>query len=731
MNATLVLASLLTLSTRQDAPKPLTFETAGTTVAKALESISKSAGVNWKAAPQTAPDIVVLRFENAALGEVKEKLARAVSGKWETQTDGTELLVADENQRRDEQRADESAYIESLKKGLQSMAKALEPPKKPEKRVVDGEEVEEESYEASAGHKLLARLVSAIRLSDISSLKPGERTVFSTNPTAMQRAIRPQGLDQAIAEYVKFHNDVYGNTGGVETGPVDEGGMTDADRKQAMDLMKQLGYEEPKQPGKIQTAVAKVLLVVERSDSSRGDSVQVGYRLFDPSGKCLATQQMSLGGWDYMEAVPASSSVQDTKEPPAKPVDPDLNVPFKPSDEVVELIKSMNPMGGGEPKDVSDALRAKLARPDEYEPLSYIAGQQILAIATAKKANLAACVPDEIAETGMTPMGEGTLAAIKEGLERETKWEAATGWIVVRPDAPAKSRAHRLDRVALAQFLAKCAGRDVPTLDMIADYAAKNEPLVESPAAMPGVFFVCPGAFRIVMTYQASWDMLRLYGLLSPGTRQSLKQGQPVSIGAMGGPVSAQVRKMVYGTGADFTTSPTDPNRPRGLFVGMGMGMRGDGQIEDFRHEPTEFMPNGLPGNATLTVRSAQSSYVAPTDTKGFFAKFLNGLGPEDLGMLWSFSDMPNGAEFASMFPKATKFKVGSREELTFSINLVQGVRQIHYLQEDTMPKDAAEVTKDQLPKDFLERAQMMADLMKKGFGQFMRGVPGGAVPPR
>ena len=303
--------------------------------------------------------------------------------------------------------------------------------------------------------------------------------------------------------------------------------------------------------------------------------------------------------------------------------------------------------------------------------------------------------------------------------------------MVVRAADPASAATKRVDRPALAKFLASVKESGVPSLEALSQYAAKNPPLMESPVVLPHVMLVAPNAISIGMRGLQDWKMLRVYGLLSQSDKAGLRQGSAIPFGNLNAKAKGIVTQMVFGAGAKLQVGPEKEGMP-GLFMGMGMNRMS--QPKTYKEEPTELMPNGLPAAGLLKLDLKPSHFVINTGAQGGMSMLFGAMGPEEYAMLKYFQDEPQMAQVTSMMPKLDKLKVGERDILDFRFILAEDVSQKHTLLDQRISKDAAIIGPDGLPKSFLAEVDKQIKLYKEGLSPFMSmpGMMGGAgVPPR
>ncbi len=719
--------SIALLAARQDTA--ITYTTVAVPLSKALEGISKVCGQKLVASPVVANDIVIVNFEKVSVEEAKKRLASAVTGTWQTDPDGTQYLTADEPARNAERRAELEAKTKQIAEDLKNLqASAKRPAKSDNTDQPDSKDLPFASYDSAS--KLIAQLAAGLRASDLAAIPNEGRVVYSTTPNQMQRPLIVSGLSGLISAFVSAHNEeVSAYEAANPTGqPLDEA---------AQKALEMFGgsYEAPK---RIDKPVSKILLAAENQGmfGFGPSSIQLSLVVFDSAGNVVATSERPLMGMGKaISAMGVDPQTGRAKEPTASTTDPSLNLDFEPSSLTKELNGLMNVVGGfnGDRK-VSPELMQTLLHPDDHDPLSFGFSEELLQIAKAKGLNVVCCPPDTAVQLmGMVGGNQVTKLSVALQSMQENADLAVTmadGWLTVRASRPVESRESRVDRVSLARFLQTASKETVPSLDSLAEYAIKNPPPFDSPAILPHLMLVCPNAMSAGIRGMQDWKMLRLYGQLGASARSELRSGRSLAFGSLSVGQSTIVRQMVYGAGATFDVGPVDPNKKKGLFGLYGTTL--PGQVKDFRQEPTELLPSGLPALGGISLSIKKTNVVIPANAKGSMLAMMGALGSQELAMLWAFSEDPKMSQLSTMFPKLDKFQVGDREELTFTLNLAKDVRQDHFLTDSKIAKDAPVVSRDQLPKAFLDEVADTMKKVKEGILPLMNpGMGGPQVPPR
>jgi hypothetical protein len=158
------------------------------------------------------------------------------------------------------------------------------------------------------------------------------------------------------------------------------------------------------------------------------------------------------------------------------------------------------------------------------------------------------------------------------------------------------------------------------------------------------------------------------------------------------------------------------------------------GNDNDYRTEPTEIMPNGLPSDGFVSVNFS-SEPVAQPQTMSTDLGRGSVLGPMELGMFKYFKEDPNMAQIGGQMPTFDDMKVGTRSIYDFSFNVAPQVSQKGSLHDDKIAKDAQTFKMGSLPSDFQKRIDDFAAMMKKNplWGAIgrMGGLGQRAMPPQ
>lgn len=698
-------------------------------LSRALDEISKSQGVVLKASPALKNEIVVVKVTDVPLETLKDKLAQAVVGEWTKSTDGIEYLGPSVSKRASLERADQQKRLEAITKALKRVKDNLtaKPASDPAIDMMD--------TSGDPSSKFAVQLSSGLRAAEIAAIPKGGRVVYSTAPNAMQKPLSVPNLANLTSQFVQDNNSQVHE----EVDPVE--GKDPAQEEKMAQVVKLMGISIP-HAKKIDAPPAKILLIAERGGlfGGLGDSLSLHMVAFAKDGSVLANGSVPLesnfAGMAQRAMVEKEAGDEKSAPKQSEKHDPQLDKPIEFTPLTKELATLSNTVQTMQ-SDVapSDALMQHILRPDLYDPLSYVFSESLIGLSTVAGQNLVAAIPDDAMDmSSVMRIGnkETTYFTFQESLKDMDSIQSTTGdgWTVVSLAHPVTSDSMRVDRAALAKLLGASQKALVPTLDAMADYAAVNPPIMETPVAMTSLMFVAPNAISMGMRGGQDWPMLRLYGLLGPAERDTLRQGRTLAFAGVPSKAQGILKQMVYGAGSRFQVGP-EPEQVGLPFMAMAASMMGH-DMETFKEEPTELLPTGLPAQGGISLKSIAGHFVM-VDSKAGLAKFFGAMGPEEYSMIKYFSEEPKMAGAGAMMPKMDKLKVGERDTLDFRLHLAPDVSQKHTLMDHRIGKDAATVGPDALPADFMAEVEKQMKMFKEGFAPFLTapGFGNNGVPPQ
>lgn len=735
----ILLAMVLGLSTigiGQSASPKITYTTVAVPVGVALSEISKQAGMRLTVSPQVASEIVVVSFKGVSLDDVKTQIAKVCSAKWEI-ADGGEMLVPDLVQRRQEEQKEKAETTAAIAKELKTMVESLNPPKRDPKAKVDPEEAEMEQMmfrSGGAANKAVIKLAAAIGAVNFAAMDGKTRVVYSTNPTRMQRAmvgnynvILGQLVTEYNAELVQKQKDKANN-------PREENAQT----KRMQEMMQMFGMSDEDDDTPIEGTPSKAILVCSRQQLMGGITLQL--KVFNEKGKVIirGSHMISTGGGMFdpgdLEDLEFGPDGLPKQKPQTKADAGEKPIVF--SDSTKELGEMSNFMTmGTNTKKMSEELRMKLLNPDQYDPLSFSHSEALLALAAQKGKPLVACLPDKMESyIGMfMPKKEAlTPSAYVQSISSVAFVSTDGPFVYVKPAESAKSRRERIDRVALGMFLRAVENRGSVALDDLAAYAQKSNSPMEDSLAMTYFMVFAPNAIQSGMGGQVSWDMLRFYGGLSTLQKKNMAEGGRLGFNQLNPIQTSALRQMAFGPETALIVDNPNAKKPDFELPSFMRGAMFGALGNDYRSEPTELMPNGLPGDGFVELKLTQDSIAKPTGS--IPAMFGNAvMGADELAMLKMFKDMPGMEQLSGMMPTIDEVRLGERSVYDFKFIFGQGVTMDKSLNDDRMSSKSPVVKMANLPADFSKKIEDRLVAFKKlpfFDPAFFQGGGGGGVPP-
>lgn len=674
------------------------YETVAAPIARALQEIGEKAGVTLNTIPILGNPVVVVRVKGVPLRELMAKLASVTGGEWR-QEENSYRLVRDAAAQNREANEERLAKLAAAKKAIkQFVDSALKPPAPPGKGANAQSAAEFQGAfpgfgGGGADRVAIAKLLSTIDPALIAGLEDEGRIVFSTSTTRMQRPFNGN-VEPVFAQLVAEHNKRTANRV--------EAGRPKTAEEEELEKWAQSIFGDRYSDKPVEERPAKALFIVGGGGfMGFGGGTNLELRLYGASGKVLLSGQ-SLG-WDegIMQMDQTFSQGQNTNKP--APAANDKEIEF--SAQTKELTSIFAGVMQGNTAGLSKELEEKLSRPDLYDPLSFVTSESLLFAGKHKNLNVVANLPDGMVSFfGMVMDGQAkTVESFLKQLDSsdETKVVSAEGWLTVRPEKPHDARKHRTDRAALAALIAAAREKGNPSLDDLATYAQKADQPMRSTVAMPYLTLFAPNAMGQGMGGLTDWNMVRLYGSLSMSQRDTLAGGGSIPFGNLLPNQQGLVNRMAFGTSARLRV--VDPaqqaEEPGGFFSMISRFMPGGSK--DWREEPTEAMPNGLPMNGSLTMKGTEHTVGLPAGPNAI-TRMMGVVGVEELAMLRYFTEDPKMSQLAGeAMPRIDGLRLGRRRSMQYTFNVAAQTVFEHTLNDDHVEKNAPVTPMDKLPEDF------------------------------
>ncbi len=633
------------------------------------------------------PTTVMVHAEQATVREVQDKIAEAINATW-SKRGGVWYLEQTSAQARSDEQTYRQERIRSIQRLLDHNRKQLQAQKPFDEQHArrlyeemrdfaklygpnDNERVSKrvnELEQESPVSRLNRRFLLALKAETLASVNPGERKIFSTNPTPMQSPM-PGEVAKLIAQYVEEQNLWAQVTGGQPVVDGDGNG---------------LGIEFGAFVEEVNQPVGTVLLSVEGYlDDTFGFKISV----FDKSGKFMLEAESS--SWDTLdESVFAEVNNDNSKVTEG--------LKLSPESDVLRNLLTVNNRKADRWKAVTDALLALWRKPTQRDPLGYYVGDLLSAEARNRKKSLVAVVPDQFIDQ----YEYGIISDIEGFLKRNPPipWiydalvEEDANWLVMKSTNPLRIRKSYHDRSLLEQEFAMGARLDPPSLEEEADLASKSNQVASPFTAMLYTLRANPFHSGNQLPH------LRVFAAMTqPGRIAAARKGG-VALSMLPKAVQTEVHKIVYNGEPysifiDEAESDTDgPPKTDADDQDSGDSNAGlpNPKMEAFWNgilrEPTVCLPNGIPLNTTISFE-VETSYWVQTgpEAKGLLPRQGDLLSPSDLAERVYMAANPKLFPWitdSTMNVNSSRMRLIVSRQIKITYNFQNGFRTIGSLQE-------------------------------------------------
>lgn len=729
----------------------VTFEGRAAPVTRLLDELSAATGWKVRAAPAMATEIVVVKVKEVPRQELKARLAKVTQGQWSTE-EGFDVLAPDAGARA-------RGKTEALAANRAKLQKSLDQRLKMEKEMDDWRRdggdggggtfaqfggMGNQYFES--GSRAVTAFLRGTDLNVLAAIEAGQRVVFSTSPTRMQRPL-PATVMPFLARIVKEHNDAIE----MERRAREEGAnAADEWETKMKDMLKAMGIDPDEDRAVPITAPpAKALISVSRGGgmgmfSGMAMGMRVELVIYDANGKRLTGHSDTL--YEMSEVVDDQEHEYDPEtgeiiEKPAPPEDPNNpKFAFSPTgahyarftraDYLVDE-NAYSEDGTKTGEEVPADLKAVFQRPDLADPLSYGETDLLFFLADKKGVQVVANIPDSM---WMSASQQIRLAEVAKHLEQQgLTVEQADGWVTAFPTDADQVRRGRFNRASIVRLAQQSEAKKVASLDDLAAFVAAN-----SDEGLDGMgerlltTFV-PGALSLNLVTSMDWNVLRLYGSMSPSARATLQSQGSVPLAALGGNARQILSKMLFGASPRLEVdsgTPTDESNPMMLFYGAMTQMGRPGK--DYRTEPTEIMPGGLM-DGVLELKLDETILAIPSKWNNDIG--LGSFGPLELALFTHFMTDPKLAEIAGEMPEMPDMLPGTRRVLKFAFRVAPDVVRRFELNDDKLDAAGKPFKMSELPPHFKAAMAKYQEALKKTpfpflDPEFMGGSRGVPPPP-
>lgn len=555
MNA--LLAFLLVSKGQEGLAQRVTVTIRASRVQVVIDQLAKQSHQKLEVTPAMTPDVVLVSVRDMPLAILMQKIAKVCSAEW-TNSSGTWRLGPAAGVRKAEELQEVSERTKWLRTlidqpdmtGASPMAAAGNSPSTDE----------EDEMPAS-----IRRFLKGVGPAVLAQIAPGQRIVFSTRPTRMQRSFTFSALpvvESLVAE----------NNKSVETFKKED--LSDED-VQAL-------------PRRIAAAeITRLVATIDRHQSAPDyyprDDYNVALTAYDRAGKTIT------GSAAYLNVRRDSPKPQDPSTAPERIQLSETSNAYRAFGiSLTEALKS-EPFA---------ALLPLLLTPAANDPLSFGTTEALLATYATSTRSIVACLSDTCLAISRAPVLAKTsvenFVNSRRYLDRLSDKDAT----LLRPSFPRSARAYRTNRAALQSYLAEARVNGVRSVAIASKYAVEL-PYAKMDARIRAYLHLIPGT-------AAYPNWIVLFGTLAPEQKITLANGGRIPI-------------------RDLSTE----NQRRLLIIVFGINglpMQGKYPPSDVTAEPdysaydaTDLLPDGLPEDAFLTSTIREGSFLlAPVDDEKF-----------------------------------------------------------------------------------------------------------------
>lgn len=731
---------------------------------RALAKISAETGTKLGTIASMKSTVVQVSVTDVEPDALLAKVAEVVGGIWRVESDGTMRLYEDTEKTRQLAREALAARTKKFDDEIARLKKELaesgdfDPAKVREQAGIVTEETNEGgerrtetrmggpgmrfNMAAMPGGRAIVRAVAAMSGRDFATIGEGQRVVFSSAPTAMQKRLggNPMRDAQTFLNEEQKMRDLMPRRGpGGRPGGAPEG--------------------QQQQP-----TLGKVFLIA----NGERNSVRLEYFAASTTGEIIGRGFLSLGGaqeFGFDSTPPANTATPNAPQDGlkvsegAKSAAKALQSPggvfgqfFTTSPIAVTLgsgeeqnVIAFEPQAEGNDRTAADAsLLDKLTKPSEFEPLSLFSGEA-LRVALGD-VDTVACLPDSL-------LSYAAAAIVRERSAKDflgddgspIKVETKDGWALVTPKDLLRSRAERADRFDLELLATNARKNGVMRLADLARYS------LEAPAVSGGldsavVTAIDPGASRrFADVYGDSRAALQVFGKLQGPDFAALEQGIVKPIAGLSGATQA-VAGMVYNSGDGPIVQPQRQSEnvpsPNIQTLDIAIEVRGGGgpgqmlrglMNRTMLNERTEVLPAGLPGGTSLIMQTESREVLYAFNQGGGTGRYTTA---EQLGRETAMSEFfaRQGSDFLSGRNRGTESYVPTTEaQYTMTFMLAPNITMTRTLVDPGRADTAAGTSANLLPDKFrtaYQKAYEETMARVDGRGRQREGRRNGANPP-
>ena len=644
------------------------FDAPGQTLGRAVQRLGEQTGQRLYVSPNIRDEVVVVHATDVELGDLMAHLADVANAEWRATQSGTVLdrTPAMERELREKSVARRAAEVTEY---LDSALRSLPTNFTTDDAKLLGERIKElgaaqranqadtavrmeieSAYQRGPAGRLALRLLKTIDPKHLVDLEFAERRVFNLTPTKLQRGFG-DGAKEAFETFVREQNVWAATVGGVQS---------------------DLNYSSNPlmHTASVDVAPTDWCIVVSKGEMSamvfanlvatRPDGTTETLFQFYPPEKRIVELGQFMGA--------------EQRYPPGM------------TGLVKELAEAAASARTKSPKVLGDEARAYVLNPVDGDVGGLIAGFTMKL--RYPGADIVAIVPDEtiyIAQYLLSTVDRPALydKAFAVGLALDVK---ATGaWTCIEPLDPYVASHERTPRAALSTYLRSVSRIGTVTLDDYADLCVETS----RPSYVADYDLILLGLPRAQMAgTQRTWNVIKLYGLLSPALKLQLAQGATVRFSQLDSVQRAAFLRLAV-------SQPVDNREPR------RSGERGFA-IAARPVEPTELLADGIPADAELSLRVDEEPVAFGHQKVGDGYKFFSAFTPSVVAMYENARKDPSSMPPTVVLPDA--WTAGVRRTIGMRLQYATDKWQTFTLTEDIPARNTKPGPWTELPPEIIEQ---------------------------
>lgn len=739
------------------------FESKAQNLGRLSEELAAQTGLKLRVSSDLSREIVAVRFHEAEPEVALAKLAEAVDGKW-VESGDTRTLMPDSEAWRAETNRWQKEWRAGIKQRLDQWSEELA-----KEGAFDADKAYQElssaisQFEAGGGQgmrgrgnnwqrlmtgnpggRAITKFATTLGPDALAGIRPGERVVFSTNPTRMQRPL-PGNSTTLVRDFL-----------------AEQRAWTTKLSSSSRDGIRGfLAGNIESQNALVNGTPAKTFLIVTRSE--QGDNLTLSLVVANDQGRSMA---------NGFSVITVDRDQEGTQSDDKSGEDPKVEISAE-SLEAAKLFATSTAgfggpmqmaMGGGPGRGGSiDVMMVggptptprsktpaawieKLADPVANEPLGWHVSDALLGAAKAQNKNLVAYLPDHVATSVARAMNSNMTAnSVFAVFSAQGMKVASEGeWTVVTPTWKSEARDSRVDRGSLKALLQ--AGRKSGTfrLSDLANYARKAGADSGLDTALSSL--IDPAlAQDLRQVYGQNGEALRFFGLLGPAHRPMFGTGKPLALSSVGPQGSSILYNMVFNSmGGPEIQRPGEASEQRVEVQGIAgaPGGRGRGgpmmfqNLSDLTRERTEILPNGLPAMVSFKVDVQTQPGVKAIESATGVSRHMSA---RQMAGMRAFADNPNIPANVRRGPQWDGYIPTTETEYQITWEIAPGVTLTRELSDRSIDGNATPVAYDKLPAAFQNQvAELTARMNERmnnrrgdGPGERRGRQPGAGRPTR